>query len=90
MTPNADSSPLWSLADQSPQSAAPSETQEVRMSAMAEINGNGAHAAQTAEPEPQSHIAPPQSDVATPEDAPPPGEPPKDPRKGWWQRRFKM
>jgi hypothetical protein len=87
IAPNADSSPLWSLSDQSPQPVVPAEVQETRGPAMAETNG--AHAIETIETAPQAHMSP-QSDVAADQVPPPAEEAGKDPRKGWWQRRFKI
>jgi ribonuclease E len=87
IAPNADSSPLWSLSDQSPQPFAAPQARETLMPAMAEAGGLDLD---VAPPTAQSQFAPAQTATAAQEAPPPPEEGSRDSRKGWWQRRFKM
>jgi len=81
MIPNAPSSPLWSLADQSdhrptlPERAAHAIQEEPKMPAMAAAEiGSSTQAEESRAPERSQDV-----DV-----------PPQEARKGWWQRRFKI
>ena len=87
IAPNADSSPLWSLADQSPQPVPSAEPRETRNPAMAEAVTRDAD---VTPPPAQAHYTPAQSSAAAASPASAAEEGPKDSRKGWWQRRFKM
>jgi ribonuclease E len=85
--PNADSSPLWSLSDQSTEPAVRGETADAAVERVAEPVASeiAAEKAETeAAPPPETAIGPRETPAAAP------SEPPADARKGWWQRRFKM
>ena len=80
--PNAESSPLWSLSDHSPEALPPApEPFEAEAPQVEAIN-----------PVIESRPAPVNIEslpVAAPEDASSINEAPRESRKGWWQRRFK-
>jgi len=84
--PNAESSPLWSLNDRSPEAPAPyiratepvAEAEAPQFEAINPI-AESAPVPLRIENEP----------VAAPDDAAASNESPREARKGWWQRRFK-
>jgi ribonuclease E len=91
IAPNADSSPLWSLSDSSPQpaSAPVSEIRETRRPVMVEAEASGAEVGKAA-PSSQTQAEVSQTSTPAKEESPASEEGAPDSRKGWWQRRFKM
>ncbi|HXI99886.1 MAG TPA: hypothetical protein VNH44_01610, partial [Micropepsaceae bacterium] len=97
IVPNADSSPLWSLSDQS---ADRGPTPEAPQTVIASVAAPEKAEVAMVSPEPPAAapvvpMVEPQS--AAPVTQTPEQEPPaaaelvaRDARKGWWQRRFKM
>jgi hypothetical protein len=89
IAPNADSSPLWSLSDQSPQPIAAPQARETRMPAIVAA-AEGTEASHVAPATAPSQFAPPETNATVQKGAPPSEESSPDSRKGWWQRRFKI
>jgi ribonuclease E len=83
VVPNGESSPLWSLSDYTPSEPAPlpGPFEEPELPPMERINA-------TADSRPVL-VDIEAARVAVPEDAASSDEPPREARKGWWQRRFK-
>jgi ribonuclease E len=90
--PNAPSSPLWSLMDRAPEEAAPLAAlpeSAVQLHAEASIQTReepdmAVLSAETEAPKPEPATAPEAEALPAPEEGP------REVRKGWWQRRFKM
>ncbi len=81
--PNAESSPLWSLTDQTSAAPelAPEPIVEPEVPPMEAINP-------VVEPRPRP-VDLEETPVIAPVEASSSNEPPREARKGWWQRRFK-
>ena len=82
--PNAESSPLWSLNDHSTEAPAPYAGAE---ETVAETVSPAIDAINPIAELPPVAVSLRDEPIATPEDAA--NEPPREARKGWWQRRFK-
>jgi len=81
--PNAESSPLWSLSDHA------SPRPELSPEAMAEPEAPPVEAINPIAASRPVPVSIENAPVAPPMDAISSSEPPREARKGWWQRRFK-
>ena len=82
VVPNAPSSPLWSLSDHAPESKP--TLPERFVAAIGDANNPIVEAPDTALIAAEAETAPPHDEAETAT------ETPRESRKGWWQRRFKM
>ena len=82
--PNAESSPLWSLTDTSPAPQPLPEPEVAREALDVEIISPVISPVPEARPVPVSLESAPEDAASASAN-----EPPRESRKGWWQRRFK-